>query len=1181
MTWNVEGLARNIHSLKSFTQNHFPDFIFLSEPLIFQHDLDLVMSHLNGEYNYSLNSDDKTDPELPLIQNKATGGSMMLWKVCHDPYITVHPTSSSSFLPVIFSPPDCAVSIHVSIYLPTSGKETQFIEELAQLSQCLNELLDLYPEAPIYLRGDFNVSEGNTKRTALFSHFSTEHDLDETFIPHKTYHHFLGNGNSDSTLDKLVFSSTIKYPETLVQLHCKLSNPAIDSHHDMIISSFKLPLTPAQPASDENVTAPKIENNRVRVIWTDGGIENYQRYVVPELQRIQTLWLSPPTNSKTSLSLLLSATNNILSSSAKLTNKTILLKQNDAPRSRSTPLQIRQSANQLLKLHKELRAAESSASPNLLKMRADYVSSRSQHRKLVRTHKASQAASRDSSLLKVFSKDPAPFYKKIKRVKRGKCSKIKTLKVGRKTYHDDCVSDGFFDSISSLKTRNSLTLQSQEIFSEFSNDYENILKICQHGSKIPAISEKDAFDLLHKMKPDVNDFFSITPNHYRYAGPAGWTHFYLLLALLIDIVNNTDIIEINTVYACVLFKGHNKDKTSDRSYRTISTCPVIAKALDMYVRDLNIHIWNMNQAETQFQGEGSSHELAALLVTECIQHSLHHLKQPIFLLFLDAKSAYDYVLKELLIKNLYFAGTSGDTLLYLDKRLENRQTYLDWNGDLMGPILDEQGTEQGGVNSTDFYKIFGKEQLSSAQSSSLGVPLGPLSISGIGQADDTALVANSIKDLMNLLHLTTVFCAKYQVQLCSDKTKLLVYHRKDDREEVEYIKGTNPITINSEHIEFTDSAEHVGLVRSSAGNLPTLLARIIAHKNALGAVLHTGMARAHRGNPAASLRIQQMYANSVLFSGLGSLVLNDQEVAMITQHHKKTISNLQRLIPLTPRAVIFFLAGTLPGEAFLHLRQLSIFGMLCRLPSNVLNIHAQNIFNFITSSPKSWFHQIRDLCLKYGLQHPAMLLNNPPEKEAFKNLVKKHVMNYWEQKLRGEAEPLDSLEFFHPSFMSLTCPHPLWRTAAASPTKVLMATQQARFLSGRYRTEALCSNWSQNSNGHCKLSSDCQTLEDTRHILQTCSALAATREKLMKFTSSYCKSHSMVASLLQQYCDPECRLFCQFIIDCSVLPEVIASVQNHGELILEHLFNVTRIWIYTLHRDRLKMLGRWRNFGKV
>ena len=144
-----------------------------------------------------------------------------------------------------------------------------------------------------------------------------------------------------------------------------------------------------------------------------------------------------------------------------------------------------------------------------------------------------------------------------------------------------------------------------------------------------------------------------------------------------------------------------------------------------------------------------------------------------------------------------------------------------------------------------------------------------------------------------------------------------------------------------------------------------------------------------------------------------------------------------------------------------------------------------------------------------------------------------------------------------------------------------MATVQARFLSGRYRTEALCSHWSSNKEGLCKLSTDCQTPEDTSHILKFCPALAPTREKLMNFTTSYCNSNPVVASLVQQFCKTECRLFCQFLLDCSVLPEVIAAVQKQGEDNLLHLFAITRIWVYTLHRDRLKILGRWRNFAKT
>ena len=166
--------------------------------------------------------------------------------------------------------------------------------------------------------------------------------------------------------------------------------------------------------------------------------------------------------------------------------------------------------------------------------------------------------------------------------------------------------------------------------------------------------------------------------------------------------------------------------------------------------------------------------------------------------------------------------------------------------------------------------------------------------------------------------------------------------------------------------------------------------------------------------------------------------------------------------------------------------------------------------------------------------------------------------------------------------MSLLSPHPIWVTAGSSPTKVAMATQQARLLSGRYRTEALASHWT-HSSGTCSLSLSCATVEDIDHFLKHCIALRTTRENLFSFTETYCKSHPVITNIIQTYCKPgtECRLFVQFILDCSVLPEVIAAVQTFGNEVLNHLFNITRIWCYSLHRERLKLLGRWRNFAKT
>ena len=135
------------------------------------------------------------------------------------------------------------------------------------------------------------------------------------------------------------------------------------------------------------------------------------------------------------------------------------------------------------------------------------------------------------------------------------------------------------------------------------------------------MSLKQSNVILHRIKPTVSDLYGITSLHFLNAGPAGYVHFNLILNALIVDVNNTSIQELNSIFALLLYKGHGKERTLDTSYRTISSCPCIAKALDMYVRDIFIAKWNKLQAPTQYQGEGSNHELASLLITEAIQHS--------------------------------------------------------------------------------------------------------------------------------------------------------------------------------------------------------------------------------------------------------------------------------------------------------------------------------------------------------------------------------------------------------------------------------------------------------------------------------------------------------------------------------------------------------------------------------
>ena len=177
------------------------------------------------------------------------------------------------------------------------------------------------------------------------------------------------------------------------------------------------------------------------------------------------------------------------------------------------------------------------------------------------------------------------------------------------------------------------------------------------------------------------------------------------------------------------------------------------------MRDLSIAKWNSKQALTQYQGECSSHELASLLVTEAIQYSKFISKQPVFLLFLDAKSAFDSVVIPYLVRNLFLSGMEGKAVQYMENRLLNRATICEFDNNLVGPIYDERGLEQGGVPSSDCCKLYNNELHDICQSSKLGVDMGKLILSSVGQADDTGLLSNDIQKLMHIFSCALIIAS--------------------------------------------------------------------------------------------------------------------------------------------------------------------------------------------------------------------------------------------------------------------------------------------------------------------------------------------------------------------------------------------------------------------------------------
>ena len=289
MTWNCEGLKKNVFNLKHFLEEHSPDLVFLNECQVFSFDMVRYMTLIGPGYCAELNSDDKHDNDLPLFNNKSYGGTMTIWKKTLDKYISLPHVSSSSFLPILFTPPGSPASIHIGIYLPTSGKEAQFFTEITQLQHLITELQDKYHNCLVYIRSDSNVNVKNKDRNIIFSSFLNLLSLKSVPILHNTYHHFVGDGLFDSNIDVILTSVNADGTEEVTEIICKYENYMIESHHDIILSSLKLPVYARTDNHDGLLEAPTVPNSRVKIISKDINIPDYQKQVSTKLATLRNI----------------------------------------------------------------------------------------------------------------------------------------------------------------------------------------------------------------------------------------------------------------------------------------------------------------------------------------------------------------------------------------------------------------------------------------------------------------------------------------------------------------------------------------------------------------------------------------------------------------------------------------------------------------------------------------------------------------------------------------------------------------------------------------------------------------------------------------------------------------------------------------------------------------------------
>lgn len=348
------------------------------------------MEALNN-YTPYLSSDDLFDPEIIFRKQRAKGGSMVMVNKSIDSFVTLLPPPSSAITPILLQIPGLQTSVHISLYLPTSSQEHEFISQISNLRHLIENVIDTYDNPLVFIRGDGNANINNISRHQLLHNLLSDFGMKTVDIPHKTYHHFVGNGQYDSNIDILAFTVAQGVPgEVLGRIICKYDTPGIRYHNDLILSSFYLPAIPLPQKTYGLVKAPRISVSRCKIRWTDDGILKYNTILTELLPQLNERWAIP--ESESAVAILLQCTTAI-------------------------------AYTRFLNAQKAYHA-----------------------------QKRNQDTKRDKRLFEILSNNPMNVYQFIRRSKRNNTSWINHLKVGNKVYTGDDVADGFYDSLTTLKT---------------------------------------------------------------------------------------------------------------------------------------------------------------------------------------------------------------------------------------------------------------------------------------------------------------------------------------------------------------------------------------------------------------------------------------------------------------------------------------------------------------------------------------------------------------------------------------------------------------------------------------------------------------------------------------------------------------------------------------------------------
>ncbi|KAK3089516.1 hypothetical protein FSP39_004221 [Pinctada imbricata] len=1116
------------------------EFLLIQEHWLFNfeiHKLNAIDDNIRG----CGKAVDDRNPIPPVQKPRGYGGVGILWRKDLDHLVTAISEGNERMQCVIISMENTSILL-MSVYLPTKGQSDNYVE-FAECISLLGAIIEKYTDHIIIIAGDFNedlTTDKSSRRKECLLSFVDEFLL-ETKYTKSTFIH--PNGRDNSVIDYIFMRKSVNCKmEKVYRLDTLGTNT---SDHIPVVCTI-------QEKCMAICSKNKESSQFARVKWKSVDIDLYQALV-----KDRTCDLDPNLTTMLKVDQYISNIHEILTSSAMQCADSHNLRPKRRQKLRCWTPEIKQA----IKLNKEAHYMYKMKEDSGTLTQQDVVKrkqSKSHLRSLCRKENAKAQMQQRLEILEAKSEDSALFHRLVRRQRNGPKSNLCELTVnGQKLQGTENIRDGWKDHFNKLAIPTDCEKCDKVYIEHTKHDTDIIKDICISDSTPiqPAETEEISHALGMLNTGKAPDLYGVTVEHLLYAGDPMVTILTMLLNAIFSLALVPNVLKYGAITPVFKKKG---SVTDARNYRGITVLPVIGKLLEILIRNRIRKILEPIQNPMQRGFTRNASPLyCALIIEEFIRESLAN-KDPVYSAYLDARTAFDVVNHNSLLRKLFNAGIEGKLWSIIQDFHTNAVSVVKWEGAVSSPFNIHQGVRQGGILSADLYKLYVNQLLNRLSDSALGAHIGDTVCNAPTCADDLSSISKCSTQLQSLCDIAVDYSRMEKYELQPLKSVIVPVTGKGNKKSVTQLAWT----LGDKPMPIVDQTSHIGIVRVDT-NKPTAHVdnNILKAQRALYSMMSSGLHGENGLDPETSVHLLRTYVIPILTYGLEIYLPGREDIKSLDTFLKRTLKHILSLPTTTADPAPYILSGVLPIEGIIHLKALSLFGSISRLDDSAIEkrIAIRQLSVKSHKSP-SWFITIESVLLKYDLPSPLSILNTPLGKNRWKALTDKQVTRFWTQELQRQAATYSTLRLLSIDGLCLGKIHPILRLGTHARTDINKISTKTKLMTGTYILQSTRAAFNHVPiDPMCLL---CKSEEETlHHFLIKCPAMSDVRDPLIVLINECV--YSLFACDFPRL-EPELQL--QVIIDHR---SVFRTCSLNDTMELEHL---CRTLCYSLHCKRYKVM---------